>query len=42
MITWFDLHTTGAPPTPTANWTHVEDGRLTRIRIAFGPRTLLA
>ncbi|MFE2480841.1 nuclear transport factor 2 family protein [Streptomyces sp. NPDC059389] len=42
VITWFDLHTTGAPPAPTANWSHVENGRITRIRVAFDPREILA
>ncbi|MER5890050.1 nuclear transport factor 2 family protein [Streptomyces sp. NPDC001941] len=42
VITWFDLHTTVAPPTPTANWMRVEDGRIARIRVTFDPRELLA
>ncbi len=41
VITWFDLHTRVAPPTPTANWSHVEDGRITRIRVAFDPRDIV-
>ena len=41
VITWYDLHTDGAPPVPTANWSHVEDGRITRIRATFDPRPLL-
>lgn len=41
VITWFELHTDGAPPCPVANWTHVEAGRITRIRVAFDPRPLL-
>jgi hypothetical protein len=41
VITWFDLHTAAAPPAPTANWSHVEDGRITRIRVAFDPRGIL-
>ncbi|WCD83833.1 hypothetical protein KPP03845_100152 [Streptomyces xanthophaeus] len=41
-ITWFDLHTRGAPPAPTANWMHAEDGKITRIRVTFDPRGLLA
>jgi SnoaL-like domain len=41
VLTWFDLHTTIAPPAPTANWSHVEDGKITRIRVAFDPRALL-
>lgn len=42
VITWFDLHTTVAPPTPTANWSHVENGRIIRIRVAFDPHEILA
>ncbi|WP_371517525.1 hypothetical protein [Kitasatospora sp. NBC_01300] len=42
VVTWFDLHTSIAPPAPTANWSHVENGRITRIRVAFDPRELLA
>ena len=41
VLTWFDLHTTVAPPAPTANWQHVEGGRITRIRVAFDPRALV-
>jgi hypothetical protein len=40
VITWFDLHTTVAPPVPTANWSHVEDGKITRIQVTFDPRPL--
>ncbi|MFI6003675.1 nuclear transport factor 2 family protein [Streptomyces sp. NPDC051366] len=42
VITWFDLYTNVAPPTPTANWMHVEDGKVSRIRVTFDPRALLA
>ncbi|MEW2173118.1 nuclear transport factor 2 family protein [Streptomyces sp. NPDC007027] len=42
VITWFDLHTSVAPPTPTVNWMHVEDGKVTQIRVTFDPRALLA
>jgi ketosteroid isomerase-like protein len=42
VITWFDLHAKGAAPTPTANWTHVENGKITRIRVTFDPRGILA
>lgn len=41
VITWFDLHTTAAAPVPTANWSHVQDGRITRIRVAFDPRGII-
>ncbi len=42
VITWFDLHTSVAPPTPVANWMHVRDGRIAAIRVTFDPRRLLA
>jgi hypothetical protein len=29
VLTWFDLHTRIADPVATANWTHVEDGKIT-------------
>jgi ketosteroid isomerase-like protein len=40
VLTWYDLHTSVAPPCPTANWSHVEDGKITRIRVTFDPRPL--
>jgi hypothetical protein len=42
VITWFDLHTKVAPPMPVANWSHVEDGKLTRIRVTFDPRPMVS
>jgi hypothetical protein len=41
VLTWFDLHTAEAPPAATANWMHVEDGKIARIRVTFDPRALL-
>ena len=41
VITWFDLHTSVADPTPVANWSHVEDGKITSIRVTFDPRGLV-
>src|SRR3954447_14982308 len=41
VLTWFDLHTSVAPPAPTANWMHVADGRISAIRGTFDPRPLL-
>ena len=38
-ITWFDLVTDNAS-LPTANWSHVENGLITRIRVTFDPRPL--
>lgn len=42
VVTWFDLHTATTDPLPTANWSHVEDGLITRIRVTFDPRPLFA
>jgi SnoaL-like protein len=39
-MTWFDLHTATTPPIPTVNWSHVENGLITRIRVTFDPRPL--
>jgi len=41
-LTWFDLHTAIAPPTPVANWSHVEDGKITKIAVTFDPREIIA
>jgi len=41
VITWFDLHTTVAPPVPTENWSRVRARRIIAIRVAFDPRGLL-
>ena len=42
VLTWFDLHMKGAPPCPTANWSHVEDGKIKMIQVTFDPRPLVA
>lgn len=42
VLTWFELRTPDAPPAPTANWMHVRDGKITRIRATFDPRAILA
>ena len=39
-LTWFDLHTAGTGPLPAANWRHVENGKITSIRVTFDPRPL--
>ncbi len=41
VLTWFALHTSVAPPAPVANWAHVEDGKITSIRVTFDPRAIL-
>ena len=37
-LTWFDLHTTNAPPAPTASWSHFEDSKISSIRVTFDAR----
>jgi hypothetical protein len=41
VLTWFELRTDTAGPLPVVNWSHVEDGQITRIRVTFDPRPLL-
>lgn len=40
VLTWFDLHTAHTGPMPTVNWRHVENGKITWIRVTFDPRPL--
>lgn len=40
VITWFDLVTVSGDRLPTANWSHVTDGLIDRIRVTFDPRPL--
>jgi hypothetical protein len=42
VLTWFELRTETAGPLAIANWSHVEAGRITRIRVTFDPRPLLS
>lgn len=41
VLTWFQLHTTVAAPAPTANWSHITDGKINAIRVTFDPRQLV-
>lgn len=38
VLTWFDLSTTVTDPVPVANWMHITDGKIDRIRVAFDAR----
>jgi hypothetical protein len=40
VLTWFDLHTTVAAPAPTANWSHIANGRIASIQVTFDARGL--
>ncbi|MFI8566259.1 nuclear transport factor 2 family protein [Rhodococcus sp. NPDC078407] len=42
VLTWFDLHTSIAPPASTANWQRIENGKITEIRVTFDPRNIIA
>jgi hypothetical protein len=41
VVTWYDLHMWDVEPVPTANWSHVEGGRIAAIRATFDPRPML-
>jgi hypothetical protein len=38
VLTWYDLHTTIAEPSPVAEWSRVEGGKITMVRVVFDPR----
>jgi hypothetical protein len=40
VLTWYDLHTTIAPPSPTANWSHIKNGKISTIQVTFDARSL--
>lgn len=40
VLTWYDLHTSDTEPLPTANWSHIENGKITEIRATFDPRPI--
>lgn len=42
VLTWFELRTATAGPLAVVNWSHIEAGLITRIRVTFDPRPLLA
>jgi ketosteroid isomerase-like protein len=42
VLTWYDMATTVADPVPVANWMQVRNGKITRIRVAFDPRGIVA
>jgi hypothetical protein len=41
VITWYELKMHGVEALPTANWSHVDNGKITSIRATFDPRPLL-
>jgi hypothetical protein len=41
VLTWFELRTATAGPMAIVNWSRVERGRITRIRVTFDPRPML-
>jgi ketosteroid isomerase-like protein len=40
VLTWYTMHTTVASPVPVANWLHVEDGKISSLKVAFDAREL--
>ncbi|AGC43227.1 hypothetical protein MYSTI_01896 [Myxococcus stipitatus DSM 14675] len=41
VLTWFEIHPFDKGPVQVANWSHVEDGLITHIRVTFDPRPML-
>ncbi len=42
VITWYEFHTTKtSKPMSIVNWSHIENNKITRIRVTFDPRPLL-
>ncbi|MFE4534684.1 nuclear transport factor 2 family protein [Streptomyces scopuliridis] len=42
VMTWFDLYPRGgSEPFPVASWLHIEDGRITGVRVTFDLGKLL-
>jgi len=42
VITWYELHTTKtSKPLPVVNWMHVQNDKISKIRVTFDPRPLL-
>ena len=42
VLTWFELHTSVAPPTAVANWSRIQNGKIVRVRATFDPRPIIA
>lgn len=41
VVTWSRLSIADKPAMDVANWTHVEHGRITAVRVTFDPRPML-
>ena len=41
-MTWCDLVTASTPPILTVNFSHEDDWLITRVRLTFDPRPLVA
>jgi hypothetical protein len=42
VLTWFELHTSIAPPAAVANWSRIANGKIARVRATFDPRAIIA
>ena len=42
VLTWYELHTKIADPAPVAEWSHVENGKITMVRAVFDARLFRA
>ena len=42
IITWYELHTSQtSKPLTVANWMHIENNKISKIRVVFDPRPLI-
>jgi hypothetical protein len=42
IITWYELHTTKtSKPLSVVNWSHVDNNKITGMRVVFDPRPLM-
>lgn len=42
VLAWYDMRTAPTSPMPVANRRHIQDGKITRIRVGLDPRPLLS
>lgn len=41
VLTWYEMDVADKEPIPVAHWTHLENGKVASLRVAFDPRPLL-
>lgn len=41
VLSWCEFDIDEIEPVPYANWSHIEDGLITQIRVTFDPRSMI-